>query len=1005
MTHVDQAMLADPASFAINRRAAHSDHRWYASRAEADAGRSSFETCLDGVWKYFHAHSPAGVPVGLESPQTDISAWDDVVVPGHIQLAGYDRPQYVNVQYPWDGHEDIAPGDVPTEFNPVSTYATDALFPAARPGEQLTFVAEGAESALALWVDGTFIGYSEGSFLPAEFDVTEFADGANHRIVCRVWKWSAGSWLEDQDFIRLSGLYRSVFLRLRPRCHIENICVTSEITPEAARISVEIEGIGLEKARVAAELDGVGEFTRNGNRLSIEVPSPRLWTAEDPHLYRMRMSVSDGELLEVIDQPVGIRTVAIEGALLRVNGKPVKLKGVNRHEFGPRGRVPDEELLTQDLIALKRLGVNAIRTSHYPNSTPFYELCDLLGFYVIDEAGLETHGMWDRIIRGEGGVELALPGDREEWYAPVADRVTTMVARDRNHPCVIMWSLGNESYGGSVLARVADLVRALDARPIHYEGIFHDQRYPDTSDVASQMYTSAAGVADYLREHSDKPFILCEFAHAMGNSFGAVDRYMELMRREAHFQGVFVWDFADQALPIRDAAGREYFGYGGDFGEAPHDGDFSGNGLFFADHKPKPQTQALKALYQPLLIDVGEDGFTVASEYVFAGTAQLTCEVSLSREGVCLESSPVAVDLDPGQRGTFALPFQLPTEVGEYAIDVRFLLAQAQLYAPAGFEVARGQHVFRVGEPPALPRGLTAGVHRTSGALKVIDTVHNIGVRGDGFEVMFSRLYGGLQSYSVGAPGCARQILAGMPSVNFWHAPTSNERGWGAPMEDGQWLLASRYSRMLGDMRVSDGDSVEVSWTLELASAPVSRCEISARVYPDSSVVLTARLEPGAGLGDPPEFGFLIPVDPSLRNVRWYGEGPEESAVDRRQGAYVGLYETDVAMLTPYLRPQECGSRTGVRWAQITDAEGHGIEVAAQSEMEFSALPASPFELENALHPDELGPHRRTWLRPGMRRGVGGDDSWGARTHPEYLLPLGPLEFTVAISAIDPAGN
>ncbi|MDO5050061.1 MAG: glycoside hydrolase family 2 TIM barrel-domain containing protein [Actinomycetaceae bacterium] len=1009
-------VLADPGSFALNRLPVHSDHGWFASEEEANAKHSALTTPLDGVWKYHHAQRPTNVPEGLENPETDITAWDDIQVPSHIQLSGYDKPQYVNKQYPWDGHENLNPGEIPTLFNPVSTYARDVQFPKIEQGESLRFIAEGAESALALWVDGDFIGYATDSFLPSEFDVTSYADGAKHRIVCRVWKWSSGSWLESQDFMRFSGLFRSVRLTKVPRTHIEDIRVSVHLLEDhsSAQISLDLSGRGLENGTVQASLEGVGDFAKDGNKLTITVQGPHLWSAEDPHLYNARILVknSDGTLDEVIDQRIGIRNVSIDSGILLINGKRALLKGVNRHDFSLNGRVPNPELIRRDLIELKRLGVNAIRTSHYPNPKIFYELADELGFYVIDEASIETHAMWERVIRGLDTIEEAFPGDREEWRPAVSDRVTSMVRRDKNHPSVVMWSLGNESLGGTVLRDVANEVRALDSRPIHYEGVYWDSRYLETSDVYSQMYTSAADVEKFLQTHSDKPFILCEFAHAMGNSFGAVDKYMDLSKKEPHFQGLFVWDFADQALIAKDEYGREFLGYGGDFGEPTHDADFSGNGLFFADHTPKPQTAALKALYSPLAIEIDEGGFRVRNDYEVTDTSQLVCELSLEREGVLLATAQVEVELAPGETGEYPLPFVLPQQSGEYAIDVSFTLRAPTAWAPAGFEVAREQHVFRVAEaanPHAsvFEQANPVGVSEVPDGLTLVDSTNNIGVRGEGFEVIFSRSAGGIQAYMVGPHGArARQVLRGLPSVNMWHAPTSNERGWNAPMQDAQWLVASRYSKIRGGtepftVTVTER-SVNVSWTLDLASSPASTCDMEAKVFADSTLVLRARLNPGEGLADPPEFGFLIPVDPSLTQVNWYGEGPGEAAVDRRQGAFLGRYAADVReMLTPYLRPQEAGSRTGVRWARLTDESGFGIELFAAQPMEFSALPASPFEIENAMHIDELGPHRRTWLRPAlMRRGVGGDDSWGAKTHEEYLLRTGPLEFSVAMRAI-----
>ncbi|WP_022867583.1 glycoside hydrolase family 2 TIM barrel-domain containing protein [Schaalia vaccimaxillae] len=1008
----DPVVVSDPEIFSINRMAAHSDHCWYADEDEAARFQSSFVTVLDGTWKYHHASCPSDLPENLELASTDIASWEDIAVPGHIQLQGYDRPQYVNYQYPWDGHETVEAGQAPRLYNPISTYATNVYLPRLGIGERISLVLDGAESAVAVWVDGVFVGYSTDSFTPSEFDVTNFADGSHHRLVCRVWKWSSGSWLEDHDFFRFSGIFRSVRLLRRPRIHVEDLAINVRLKPnlDTAQVSIECTGAGMHEARIHAHLTGVGDFLEDGRKLVITVTDPHLWSAEDPYLYRAIVTVADekGEIVEVITQNVGIRSVGIEDGLLLINGRRAFLKGVNRHEFGPGGRVPDEQLLLEDLKALKRVGVNAIRASHYPNSSAFYDLCDRLGFYVIDEASVETHGMWDRIIRGRASIEEAIPGDSSRWRPAVQDRLTSMVRRDRNHPSVILWSLGNESLGGSVFKDVADYVRGIDSRPIHYEGVHWDPRYPETTDITSQMYTSSKKVEQYLRHNVDKPFILCEFAHAMGNSFGAVDRYIDLMRKIPHFQGVFVWDFADQALMTYDEEGRPFWGYGGDFGESPHDGDFCGNGLFFADRTPSPQLQALKAIYQPLIIGIDQGGITVVNEFEVTRTNIYRCVVSLEHQGTLLERHDVEVDIGPTESVHLPLPFQLPETPGEYAVDVRFLRTQACEWAEVGTVVARQQRVVTIGqECSRLSKIVSSASLRPAPIL--VDSTHNIGVRGDDFEVLFSRIHGGIQSYFSGQWGhSSRQLLRGMPTVNMWHAPTSNERGWGAPMIDAQWLVASRYWKARGDLdpfsvRRAD-DCVEVEWVLDLGSNPTSTCHMRARVYVDSTLILSARLEAGEGLGDPPEFGFLIPVDPRLRHLKWYGEGPQESAVDRRNGAFLGVYETDVeSTLTPYLRPQECGSRTGVRWARLTDDEGFGIEILSDSTMEFSALKASPFEIENAQHLDEIGIHRRTWLRPAlMRRGVGGDDSWGAQVHDEYRLADGPLDFTCAMRIIHP---
>lgn len=1010
----DPAWLTDPTVFAVSRLRAHSDHRFFASREEAAEGVSSFELLLDGEWAYLHADAPDLVPEGLESEDADLDEWDAIPVPAHVQLHGYDAPQYANVQYPWDGLEDVRPPRPPMRYNPVSTYARDLdLAEGPAEGESIRLILEGAESACAVWVNGSFIGYATDSFTPSEFEVSHALRAGRNRLVVRVWKWSAHSWLEDQDFFRFSGLFRSVRLVRTPRAHIEDAHVETALADDLASARVELAlrlcGPAADSARIEARLEGVGPLAPSGEgRWSIDLERPRLWSAEDPALYDLSIDLFDesGALLEHAPLKVGVRRFGIEDGLLRINGRRVVLKGVNRHEFGPEGRVVSRELIDSDLRLLKRLGVNAIRTSHYPNSSAFYELCDRYGFYVVDEMNLETHGTWDRILRGLDPIEAALPGDREEWLPALVDRAESMILRDRNHPSVVVWSLGNESFGGSVLEELSDRVRALDPRPVHYEGVHEDPRRPRTTDIASQMYTSAQGVRDYLRTHRDKPFILCEYAHAMGHSLGAVEDYLALMREEDLFQGAFVWDFADQALPTLDEAGRPRLGYGGDFSDAPHDADFCGDGVLLADRTLTAKALELAHLYRPIRTDASAEGLLVRNEHLFASTEGCSTRVVLAREGEVLAEGEIETRLGPGEEGRFPLPFEIPDEEGEYAITVEHRLREEREWAPAGHVVARDQGVVRVGD-----LRWTAPL-RAAGPLELIDAPHNVGVRGEGFSLLFSRTQGGLQSYRVGdGRNGGRELLRGLPTPNFWHAPTANERGWGAPSEDGQWLLASRYARPVRGFDAFRatrlGDRVRVEWALALPTAPAGECSLAAEVHPDGTVEMSMRLDPGAGSVPPPEYGMLFAIDPRLERLEWYGEGPHDSAIDRRGSALLGLHRSSVSeQFVPYLRPQECGGHTGVRWMSIRDCEGYGIRFGADLPMEASALAWSPFEIENATHPGELPPRTRTWARAMLgRRGAGGDDSWGARTHPEFELPLGPLEFRFSFRGLAPCGS
>ncbi|RAX18908.1 beta-galactosidase [Actinomyces sp. Z5] len=1018
----DIARLADPAFFSENTLPAHSDHLWYASQAEVAAGKSSFQVSLDGVWKFSYAKNPEVAVDGFEDPSYDVIEWDDIPVPAHIQLHGYDRPQYVNVQYPWDGHEQVDPGQVPSHYNPVASYVRGFTLPRSLPeGERLVLRLEGAESAVVVWVNGEYVGYSEDSFTPAEFDITEYVRCGSNRLALRVFKWSSGSWIEDQDFFRFSGLFRSVLLRRLPAVHLADVRVgvalSDDLDSAEVTVGTRLEGNG----RVRARLDGVGALVWDDDGVGhVTVRNPHLWSAEDPHLYDLTIEVLDegGDVQEIVPQRVGLRRFEIEDGLLRINGERIVFKGVNRHEFGEQGRVMSRERTELDIVALKRANVNAVRTSHYPNNSFFYELCDQYGLYVIDEANLESHGVWDEILRHDKGVAGVVPGDQPQWREAVLDRVRSMYERDKNHPSIVMWSCGNESFGGDNIADMAAFLRAHDQRPVHYEGICWDPRRPDSSDVVSHMYTPAASIEEMLRSHGDKPFILCEFAHAMGNSFGAVDRYLDLSEREPRFQGGFIWDFADQAIRLTAPNGEEYWAYGGDSDESPHDGDFCGNGIFYADHSPSPKIQEVRHLYQPLRTHVTERCVTVTNRFLFTRSSAYDCVVTLEREGVMVARSTLDTDVAPGAEETYALPLSLPDgdggTGGEYVIVVSFRYREPTQWAQAGEEVSWDECVVTIAPPttadihaPAVPLFVIPG--NRAQRPELVRGRHNVGVRGESFEAVFSFLTPALTSYRFGrTQDGGTELLRAPVTPCFWHAPTANERGYGGPFEEGQWHLASRYSRPSANgtepVVAEDEDAVTVSYTYVLAGMENGRCVMSYRVLSDGTVEVTETLEPGEDPPSLPELSVIMELPGTMNRLTFYGEGPEETYIDRRGGGRLGVYSSTVAsQMADYLVPQECGSHTGVRWAMVTDRRGRGMKVSAPngSPIEFSALPWTPFEIENARHSFELPASGRTVLRPAvMRRGLGGDDSWGARPHAEYLLPSGRIEHRFSFTGV-----
>jgi len=1008
------ARIAELTFFADNKTPAHSDHRWYTTADEAATGISSFEQSLDGLWKFHYAKNLDATIPGFERLDFDCSGWDDIPVPSHIQLEGHDRPQYVNAQYPWDGHEQVEPGNVPTRYNPVGSYVTTFTVTEPMPdGDTLSVVFDGAESAVACWLNGQYIGYSEDSFTPSEFDVTSALRPGINKLAAQVVRWSAGSWIEDQDFFRFSGLFRSVFLRRRPMVHAQDVSVTTKLLHDFSRADVRVKVQLTAPGSIVAQitpLDGAPVMAAGDTgELVLRLDNPHLWSSEEPFLYDLTLAVLDaqGKTSEYIPLKLGVRRFGIEDGVLKINGQRIVFKGVNRHEFGLQGRAMTPQQTEADIKAMKAANINAVRTSHYPNNTFFYELCDKYGLYVIDEMNLESHGMWDRLQFQNLPDSEALPGDRPEWLPSLLERAASMLERDKNHACVVMWSCGNESYGGKDILAVSKWFHDHDSRPVHYEGVRWDPRYRETSDVESQMYTPALEIEEYLKTHRDKPFILSEYAHAMGNSFGAVSKYTELAYREPLFQGGFIWDFADQAITLRNRNGQPYFGYGGDFGDRPNDHEFSGNGIFFADHTPTPKIQEVRYLYQNFRTTVDADWFTVENRHLFTSTSEYLCAVSLAREGVLLRSTLVETNVAPGSTAQYHLPFALPEAVGEYTIDVSYQLRAACAWAPAGHEVGWQQKVVRVGQQSARKRV----------APEIIQGIHNIGARGANFTALFSKFQPGMVSYRYGLTrDGGREMLQTFPTPNFWHAPTSNERGWHGPTRDGQWLLASRYTTMVDAPTVErQGDYLSVTYRHALPTQPGGECVVAYQVFGDGRVEVTQSVTPSDGLPDMPELGLMFVISADYHNLRWYGEGPEECYVDRHGGARLGVYDGDVAtQLTPYLRPQESGSHTGVRWASVTDDDGWGLRFECDGVspltgvpgMEFSALPWTPFEIENASHAFELPPIHHTVVRAALaRRGVGGDDSWGAMTHPEFCLPAGqPLTFKFAFGGVSKTG-
>ena len=556
-------LVKDPTYFNDNRVAAHSDHKYYASVEAMEQDVDNFRHSLNGLWKFHYAKNYNSTIPGFEKTEYCCKSWDDIRVPAHIQMEGYDVPQYANVQYPWEGREEVEPGQIPERFNPVASYVKYFEVPEEMEGKKVFISFQGAESGIAVWLNGNFVGYSEDTFTPSEFELTPYLKEGENKLAAQVFKWTSSSWCEDQDFFRFSGIYRDVYLYAIPEVHVSDVKIQTLLDDTFTKADLVIDTKATKAGKVkitlskdGKELQSVEETLAEESQYVMKVERPELWSAESPVLYDLLLEVMDenGQVTEVIPQRVGFRRFEMKDSIMMLNGKRIVFKGVNRHEFSSvSGRVVSREELIKDLVTMKQNNINAIRTCHYPDAVGIYELCDEYGIYMIAECNMESHGSWDISAEQTGDFSKVVPCDRPEWMDMMLDRVNSMYQRDKNHPAILIWSCGNEAFGGKVIYEMSQLYHKMDPnRLVHYEGVCHDRRYNDTSDMESQMYPSVDDIKAFLEKDRSKPFICCEYTHAMGNSCGGMHKYTDLTDTEPSYQGGFIWDYIDQSIYKKD---------------------------------------------------------------------------------------------------------------------------------------------------------------------------------------------------------------------------------------------------------------------------------------------------------------------------------------------------------------------------------------------------------------------------------------------------------------------
>lgn len=1002
----------NPDIFQLNRLPAHATSIPYKTLQNALEGQrnsSSYYYSLNGSWKFAFSETPDTRIRDFYRHDFECSHWSEIQVPGHWQLQGYDYPQYTNVRYPWEGTEDIQPPFAPTKYNPVGQYVREFTVPDEWKGLPVYISFQGVESAFYIWVNGDLVGYSEDTFTPAEFDLTPYLVDGKNRIAVEVYRWCDASWLEDQDFWRLSGIFRDIYLYATPMAHIEDFFIETDLDEnyQDAELIIQAkiinyfnedlgklvfkaelfdhEGYQILEEPLITEVNG-----QSGIQISGKVVNPQKWSAEKPNLYTLVLSLQNESAnpIEYVNCKVGFRKFELIDGLMKINGERIVFKGVNRHEFSAdKGRAIGYEDMLHDILLMKQHNINAVRTSHYPNQPHFYELCDEYGLYVIDENNLETHGSWRY---GQVELENTVPGSRPEWTENVLDRCNSMFQRDKNHPSIMIWSLGNESFGGDNFIKMHDFLKEKDpSRLVHYEGIFHYRKSEAASDIESTMYIPPSEVERYALEAENqeqpvKPYILCEYSHAMGNSNGNLYKYTDLFDKYPILQGGFIWDWRDQAIRTQTPDGIEFLAYGGDFGESPNDGNFSGNGLIFADGTVTPKIYEVKKCYQNIefsVVNLATGLLRVKNKFLFTDLAEYELHYDIRENGTAVKGDTVIVQAQPGEEKVLQLPYQISEfshYSGELVLTVSVQLKHSTKWAEKGHEIAFEQFILRAAEEIGdVNWEYTTPISTTESEQTL--TIYN-----DSFSVSFNKNSGLLHSLVQDGKELLRTSLI----PNFWRAMTDNDHGSKLVERSKIWKTAIDQLELTDFIVKQDNSGYTVDTLYNLPNVNHSSLKIKYIINSDGKITVEFELTPAKNLPEIPEVGMMFTMPFEFVELEWYGNGPHENYIDRNNGAKLGLYNGDVRdQYTPYLKPQECGNKTEVRWASVTNSAGLGLKMEGMPSFELNALSFTPSELEEAAHGYQLPKSNQTVVRVNYKQmGVGGDDSWSQKTHPEFTL-------------------
>lgn len=993
-----------------------------------ERNQSLYYRSLNGTWKFKLVKRPADRPAGFEMPDYDVSGWDDIPVPSNWELLGYDVPIYVNHPYEFadprfpitelrNGPE---PPRVPRDYNPVGSYRRSFKVPESWTGREV-FIRFGAvKSAMYLWVNGKKVGYSQGSKTPAEWNITNYLVPGENTLAVEVYRWSDGSYLECQDFWRISGIERDVYLHSAPKVRIRDFFADASLddafTSGILRLDIDVANhmpslkagshsvryklLDSEGQTVLSDMAPVHVNRKQGQQIAFSsaVGSPRLWSAETPYLYTLLIELLDGagNTLQAVTCRTGFRRVEIKDGVFYINGAAVLIKGVNRHEHNPfTGHVISRSQMIKEVALMKQFNINAVRTSHYPHDEYFYDLCDEFGIYVTDEANVESHGLY------YGEKSLA---KNPLWMEAHLDRNIRMVERDKNHPSVIVWSMGNEAGDGVNFTAVYEWIKKRDpSRPIHYERALMG----DNTDIYCPQYPSESYLLNYASKKQPKPMIMSEYSHSMGNSTGNIADLWDVIynRRNIQLQGGYIWDWVDQGFAETDSAGRFFWAYGGDYGPpgTPSDANFLCNGLLFPDLTPQPALWEVKYVYQPVrfeAVNLDSGTIRITNYHDFSDLSDyLIGWQLLENTNVVKEGELTGFNLKPGDSELVTIPDCSKSESSEELfMNLTVRLKNDKPFRPAGFIVATEQFIF-----PGRLRDEAEVIIPAAAKPVVIKDNRSVTVEGASFTVRFNRITGVMEAYEING----YSLLQKGPVVNFWRAPNDNDKGSNMIGRLGIWRTATGEAGLtlfeIDEGGAEGGGTVKIITRYTMPSV-ASESSLVYEIDGSGKIKITFEFMPGtAKLPDMPRVGVKWEMPVAFSNLEWFGRGPHENYSDRKRSAGVGLWSGRVAdQYVKYVRPQENGYKSDTRWFELRNNDGTGLRVTAGDDglLGFSALHNPVEDFDQVTHDDfrhlnDITGRNGVFICTDMAMmGVAGDNSWGARPYPRYSVPPSVYKFS-----------